>query len=521
MKRWLWVLVTGLLSGLVAILLMTVVSLTLRLLLGISPVVEAVPDRLAPTIEVNEFLSLLRRYGGYNRLKQLGVGSGLLAQVVAGTLGGMAFAIMVEARAGASRAARRRRGFWFALIGVISVWVVTLIVLWPVLTANFRGLPPSWARPLAIVGLLLTYAVYGVTVVLTYRWIATGQYIRREVGGGGPIPRRAVLALGLGGALALGSGGLLRLLYTRATFSYDGFRNRGVDLTPITPNDRFYLVTKNVIDPRVAKSAWRLQITGAVENPRTYGFDDLASMPSVTQATTLMCISNGVGDSLISNAVWKGVRLRDLIAASVPRPGVVEVVLHGADAYTDTFEFSKALEPTTLAAYAMNDVPIPDRHGFPVRMIVPGKFGEKNVKWVTRVELVTEEVKGFYEQQGWGPDFNIPIRTGFYAPSFSDPLRVGATVTLRGWAFAPTEGVARVEISLDGGRSWQRAQIDDPGTPISWTFWSYAWRPTSAGSFQLIARAVDTRGEMQSARGTSIVPSGARGYHRVTATVEG
>jgi len=521
MRRWLWVLVSGLLSGLVAILGMTVVSLLLRLLLGISPVVEAVPDRIAPTIEVFEFLALLRRYGGYNRLKKLGVGSGLLVQLVAGALGGLVYAIVVEARSSASRAARRRLGFWFALIGVLVVWVVTLVVLWPVLTANFRGLPPSWARPFAMLGLLLTYAVYGVAVALMYRWIATRRYIRRETGTGGPVPRRAVLALGLGGALALGSGGLLRLLYTRATFSYDGFRNRGADLSPITPNDRFYIVTKNVIDPLVSQAAWRLQISGAVENPRTYGFDDLASMPSVTQATTLMCISNGVGDSLISNAVWKGVPLRDLIAASVPRSGVVEVVLHGADAYTDTFEFSKALEPTTLAAYAMNDVPIPDRHGFPVRIIVPGKFGEKNVKWITRVELVREDVKGFYEQQGWGPDFNIPIRTGFYAPSFSDPLRVGATVSLRGWAFAPTEGVDQVEVSVDGGGSWQRAQIDDPGTPISWTFWSYAWRPSSAGNVQLIARAVDRKGEMQSARGTSIVPSGARGYHRVTARVEG
>lgn len=521
MRRWLWVLVTGLVSGLVAILLMTVVSFLLRLLLGISPVVEAVPDRIAPTFEVHEFLALLRQYGGYNRLKQLGVGSGLLAQVAAGTLGGIAYAVVVEARAGASRFARRRRGFWFVLVGVLLIWIVTLVVLWPVLTANFRGLPPMWARPVAVLGLLFSYTVYGVAVVLVYRWIATRRYIRREEGSGGPIPRRAVLALGLGGALALGSGGLLRLLYTRATFSYDGLRNRGTDLTPITSNDRFYVVTKNVIDPRVARAAWRLQISGAVENPRTYGFEDLTSMPSVTQATTLMCISNGVGDSLISNAVWKGVPLRDLIAASVPRSGVVEVVLHGADAYTDTFEFSKALEPTTIAAYAMNDVPIPDRHGYPVRMIVPGKFGEKNVKWITRVELVTEDVKGFYEQQGWGPDFNIPIRTGIYAPNLSEAIRVGAEVTLRGWAFAPTEGVARVEVSVDGGRSWQRAQIDYPGTPISWTFWSHDWRPARAGEYLLIARAVDTRGETQTRPGTSIVPSGARGYHSVRARVEG
>ncbi len=347
---------------------------------------------------------------------------------------------------------------------------------------------------------------------------------------GKPVGRRVVLAGAAGTLLAAPSYGLLRRLYNRATFAYDGTAYGGPGVQPIAPNDKFYVVTKNVVDPNVTKAFWRLEIGGLVEDAKTYSFDDLTTLPSVDQETTLMCISNQIGAGLFSNATWKGVPLRDLIAASRPKVDAVEVVLHAADGYTDTFAFEKAMEPTTLVVYEMNGEPLPERHGYPVRVIVPGLFGEKNVKWVTGIEVVDHDAKGFYEQQGWGPNFVIPTRSDLFAPrrarrdgkdAFSEPMRANQTTTLRGRAFAGNRGVVKVEVSLDDGESWQPARIDYPGTELTWVFWSYDWRPTQPGDYVVTSRATDGTGTVQPSDARGIVPQGATGYHRVMARVEG
>jgi DMSO/TMAO reductase YedYZ molybdopterin-dependent catalytic subunit len=313
---------------------------------------------------------------------------------------------------------------------------------------------------------------------------------------------------------------VLRRLFDLATFAYDGLRYTDPSLPPVTPSDQFYTVTKNVIDPSVDRPLWRLDVVGLVERTRTYRFTDLAALPPVTQETTLMCISNGVGDALMSNAVWKGTPLRGLIDAAGPRAGVVEVVLRAVDGYVDTIPFEKAIEPTTLVVYEMNGEPLPERHGYPVRMIVPGMYGEKNVKWITRIELVDRDVQGFYEQQGWGPDFVVPIRTRFFVPSDGQPLSLSGPIRLKGIAFSGDRGISRVEVSLDAGQTWMEARIDHQGAPTAWSIWSYDWRPTRAGEHRLVVRAYDAAGRPQSAEERGIVPTGGRGYPRITVQVQ-
>src|SRR5205823_4078422 len=230
------------------------------------------------------------------------------------------------------------------------------------------------------------------------------------------IGRRAVLLAGLGLVLAGGGAALVRKLYRVATFSYDGTQYKGPMVQPITPNDQFYCVTKNVIDPRVDISLWHLEVDGLVQSRRTYRLEDVKAFAAVEQETTLMCISNGLDAGLMSNAKWRGVPMRDLISQSLPLSNAAKVRLHGVDNYTDTFPLEKAMDPTTLVAYEMNGEPLPHRHGFPARVIVPGYFGEKHVKWLTRIELTTSEAKGFYETQGWGPDFIVPTRSRIDVP---------------------------------------------------------------------------------------------------------
>jgi DMSO/TMAO reductase YedYZ molybdopterin-dependent catalytic subunit len=346
---------------------------------------------------------------------------------------------------------------------------------------------------------------------------------------GRPLPRRAILAAGAGAVLVVPSYVLFNRLYDRATFSYDGLTYSGPGVKPITPNDKFYTVTKNVVDPNVKRSVWRLEIGGLVDHAMRLDFDDLAAMPSTEQETTLMCISNRIGSGLFSNATWNGVPMRDLLNAAGVKAGAVEVLLHGADGYTDTFAIEKALEPTTMVVYQMNGEPLPERHGYPVRVIVPGLFGEKNVKWVTGIEVIDHDGKGFYEQQGWGPNFVVPTRSDMYSPqwrrrrdgdSFDQAFRVNQTATVKGRAFAGNRGIKSVEVSVDEGETWNPVRIDYPGSSLTWTFWSYDWKPDAAGDYVITSRAVDGAGDPQPSERRGIVPEGATGYHRVKVRVQ-
>ncbi|HEU0113990.1 MAG TPA: molybdopterin-dependent oxidoreductase [Thermomicrobiales bacterium] len=547
--RWLGIVVGGALAGLVGAAAMLLVMAAERTWLGISPPPEALPDRIAPTLDIATFFSLFGKYGGYNGLKKFGVATGIEALVAAGLVVGVVYALFIEQRR--ARAGAWRNGFSLAglrFVGVVAalVWIGTLIALWPVLGANFRGLPPSSARVVSALGLLAAYAAYAAGLVLTCRFIifrpapaerpAQPAPAREPVAPPAPVAaeghlvgRRAVVAAAAGAALAAPTVALVQRLYDRAVFPYDGLTYSGPGVQPITPNDKFYTVTKNVVDPDVAKSVWGLEIGGLVAEPKRYGFADLTALPAVVQETTLMCISNRIGSGLFSNAVWKGVPLRDLLTASRPGDGAVEVLLHAADGYTDTFAFDKAMEPTTLVVYQMNGQPLPQRHGYPVRVIVPGLYGEKNVKWVTAIDVIDHDGKGFYEQQGWGPNFVVPTRSDFFSPKidaprsgfqFREPFRVGQTAQIRGRAFAGDRGVRAVEVSTDDGETWRPARIDYPGTHLTWAFWTFSWRPTAPGTFHLVSQATDGAGAVQPPDRRGIVPQGAAGYQRVLARVD-
>jgi DMSO/TMAO reductase YedYZ molybdopterin-dependent catalytic subunit len=531
--RWLKVIGAGLLAGLVGTLLMTLLMVVGRTWLGISPPPEALPDRFAPTLDISTFFSLFGRFGGYAGLKKFGVRSGIQGLFAMGAIVGIVYAVIVES--GRSRSTGRwrngfsRRGLLFILGAAIVIWLGTLAIQWPVLGANFRGLPPTTARIVSALGLLVAYGGYAAGLVGTYRFImerrSTGE---RPVPVGEPVGRRAVVAGVVGALLALPSFALIRRLYDQATFGYDGLTYSGPTIQKIAPNDKFYAVTKNVVDPNVTKAFWRLQIDGLVAKPKTYAFDDLSALPAKNQETTLMCISNQIGSGLFSNAVWHGVPLRDLLNASQPSDAAVEVKLYAADGYTDTFTFEKAMDPTTMVVYQMNGEALPQRHGYPVRVIVPGMFGEKNVKWVTRIEVIDHDGKGFYEQQGWGPNFAVPTRSDIFSPqwrrsggkdSFAQPFPLNQPATIRGRAFAGDRGVSKIEFSADDGKTWQPVRIDYPGSRLTWVFWSFDWRPTKAGEYRLLSRATDGAGKPQSSDKHGIVPQGASGYHRVVARV--
>jgi DMSO/TMAO reductase YedYZ molybdopterin-dependent catalytic subunit len=267
---------------------------------------------------------------------------------------------------------------------------------------------------------------------------------------------------------------------------------------------------------------WRLEVGGLVQNPATWRFQDLIGFDVHEQETTLMCISNGLDAGLISNARWKGLVLHDLIDQAAPLSNAARVRLHGVDNYADTIPLEKALDPNTLLAYEMNGETLPGRHGYPLRVIVPGYFGEKHVKWLTRIELAPADAKGFYETQGWGPDFITPTRSRIDVPNHESQFALGkliGPIEVKGMAYGGDRGVSRVELSLDDGATWSDAKITYPGTKLTWALWSYDWRPQKPDDYTLVVRATDGEGEVQDVDWERGYFSGVTGFHKIVAHV--
>ena len=324
----------------------------------------------------------------------------------------------------------------------------------------------------------------------------------------------------IGVAVAGGGVALARKLYRAATFSYDGTQYKGRIVEPITPNDLFYCVTKNVVDPRVDVRLWHLEVNGLVRNQATLRFQDLTGFSAVEQETTLMCISNGLDAGLISNAVWKGFPLRDLLEKAAPLSDAARVRLHGVDNYTDTIPLEKAMDPTTLLAYEMNGVPLPDRHGYPLRVIVPGYFGEKHVKWLTRIEVTDKNAKGFYETQGWGPNFITPTRSRIDVPDYDSRFSISQLqqpIEVKGMAYGGDRGISRVELSFDDEKSWRDAEIYYSGGNLAWSLWKArdGWMPDAPGDYVLVVRATDGQGAVQKWEEDRGWFSGVTGFHKI------
>jgi DMSO/TMAO reductase YedYZ molybdopterin-dependent catalytic subunit len=505
----------GLLAGLLAGIVMTTAMLLLAAL-GVATPLVIIGDRLSVFIPPGPFLSIMGKVGGYNHLKQLGVGSTIGAQVLVAAIGGMIFGLLVR------RNPQRVSSMWTMSIFVVLPIVAFAIALWPVLDTSYVGLPMEAARLVTLVGFALCVFFFERTLVTGFQFLTLRKTDKRQYEFTPAIGRRAFVLSAIGIAVAGGGVALARKLYRAATFSYDGTQYKGRIVEPITPNELFYCVTKNIVDPRVNVDLWHLEVNGLVQNRATWRFQDLVGYPAREQQTTLMCISNGLDAGLISNAIWKGIPLRDLLDQAVPFSNAARVRLHGVDNYADTIPLEKAMKPTTLLAYEMNGVPLPHRHGYPLRVIVPGYFGEKHVKWLTRIELTDANAKGFYETQGWGPDFITPTRSRIDVPDYDSQFSIGELqqpIEVKGIAYGGDRGISRVELSFDDSKSWRDADIYYAGGDLAWSLWKTEWRPDAAGDFVLVVRATDGEGDVQEWEADRSWFSGVTGFHNIVVHV--
>jgi DMSO/TMAO reductase YedYZ molybdopterin-dependent catalytic subunit len=269
-------------------------------------------------------------------------------------------------------------------------------------------------------------------------------------------------------------------------------------------SESFYEVDINSVDPDLAREEWSLTITGAVEEEIELDYAALTDRPSREEFVTLRCVGEPLNGRKMDTALWTVVDVAPLLDAA----GAGEeccVMARAVDGYYE--EFPRAALADAMLAYRMNGRPLPRGHGAPVRLLVPGHWGEINVKWIDEIEVLTEPAEGYWEERGWHGTGPVNTVAKLHAQNRLDDGRI----EVGGHAYAGIRGIERVEVSTDGGATWTAADLSDPlpGDDV-WRQWRHAYAPD--GPHEVVVRAVDGTGAVQPSERADAFPSGATGW---------
>lgn len=270
----------------------------------------------------------------------------------------------------------------------------------------------------------------------------------------------------------------------------------------ITPVGEFY-VQSYASPPDVNLDTWQLQLTGLVDQPLTLKFADILAAPQTEFYLTVECIGNRTGGKQIGNALWTGTPLLPFLKQVGIQDKAVEFLLHAADSYETTLPVTDLMRPDVQLVHRMNGEPLTKAHGFPVRIIIPGRYGQKQPKWLTEIEAIATPKKGYWERQGWSNTAKIATHAitqqvqeeKVWNKNYHVDLpRTGEDgwqrgVTLAGVAIDQAQPMEWVRISTDNGQTWTEAEINQPSSAHEWTLWRYLWKPTQPGTYKLLAQA--------------------------------
>jgi len=314
------------------------------------------------------------------------------------------------------------------------------------------------------------------------------------------------------------------------------FRNKALPLEAlrydVTPTGLHYTLTHFDI-PFVDAAEWRLQIGGAVQQPQLLRLEDLQRRPERTLRVTLECAGDGRAllkprpisqpwlTGGVSTAEWTGTPLAPLLEEAGLQPGAVTVVFSGLDHgfeggveqdYQRGLTIEEASHPDALLAWGMNGRPLEPQHGYPLRLVIPGWYGMAHVKWLHGIEVGTEPFTGYqnataYRYSESRAEAGMPVdlmrvRSLLVPPGTPDFLtrsrvvRRGA-VDLEGRAWSGHAPITRVDVSTDGGETWQGAEVEESDHPSAWQYWSYRWTAATPGTYELCCRASDADGNEQ------------------------
>jgi len=288
----------------------------------------------------------------------------------------------------------------------------------------------------------------------------------------------------------------------------------------VTPNSSFYRVDTALILPEVSPASWQLRVHGMVGREITLSFAELLRMPLTEDYITLCCVSNPVAGPYIGNARWLGVRLASVLRAARIRAGAGQLLCTSVDGFTSGTPVQTVMDGRdALLAVAMNGVPLPVAHGFPVRMVVPGLYGYVSAtKWVTDIKVTTFGAEqAYWVQRGWAQQAPIKTESRIDVPNGSTTVQPGRT-PVAGVAWAQHKGIEAVEVRVDRG-PWNQARLAAVPGIDTWRQWVWEWDATR-GSHVIEARATDRTGYTQTALTAPPEPNGATGYPSVTVSVQ-
>lgn len=261
----------------------------------------------------------------------------------------------------------------------------------------------------------------------------------------------------------------------------------GLEPPPITPNDEFFLIgtTPN------APPDWQLVVDGAVASPLSLSLDDLKQYPATTQMATLECYFPVGPWLLVGNANWTGMALNTIIQEAAPLAEATSITFHALDGYrAGPFDMNEFLQKNDIMlAYGMNGEELPNDQGYPLKLVLPGCAGYQWGRWLKRIEILTSPPTAAL--------IHCPIHARIFSPEDGETIAVG-TNTIHGMVFAGKETeITKVEISTDGGTTWQPGQLLNYFIPNVWKHWEFTWDVNQPGEYQVFARVTDSSGNTQ------------------------
>ncbi|MFB6139093.1 MAG: molybdopterin-dependent oxidoreductase [Halosimplex sp.] len=277
-----------------------------------------------------------------------------------------------------------------------------------------------------------------------------------------------------------------------------------------------YVVDKNVSDPDVDAGRWSLSVEGSVETSLEFSLEELVAHPEARDLTvTTACISNRVGGDLISTVEWRGVPVRALLEEAGVPDAAVEVVTRAADGYSEGIPWDVVRErDDVVIAVGMDGETLPRKHGFPARLLIPGRYGMKSTKWIEDISVSAADHEGYWEARGWDEEAVVNALSSVRAVQ-----RRGDRVAVGGVAYAGRRGVSGAEVSLDGGDSWSEASLEEPPSPHAWRRFRSVVEAPDSGPKDVVVRATDGTGTRQTRERTGPHPGGATGWHTVTVSL--
>lgn len=301
----------------------------------------------------------------------------------------------------------------------------------------------------------------------------------------------------------------------------------------LTPNEKFFVRANGPFTVDVAPEDWRLTITGLVDNELEFSIEDLKAMEPTTITAWVECSGNSRGrfgddpkvvsgtpwgNGGIGNAEWTGVRVADLLNEAGVQEGAVDVVSQGGDfeEMRRGLPLGKALDPSTMIVWSMNGEDIPNPNGGPLRLLTPGWGGIASTKWIVNLEVIDHPFDGEFNTESYiiidtdgsviRPVQEMGPKSVITSHAPDSAVQTGSQKVF-GFAWSGYKGVNFVEVSTDGGETWEEATITQEAGPYSWVRFEYDW-DASAGDVTLASRATDNRGLNQPVS----VPWNAKGY---------